>query len=153
MSQQNVAVIQGAYEAFARGDVAAVLAAMDPAIVWNEAENFPYADRNPYIGLAAVGDGLFRRIAEDWDHFEVAVEEILDGGDRVVALARPLPERAQDDGRQVERAVRARLVAARREDHPVSAVRRHGPNPGRDRRHSDGPLNRGVMRRARSRAA
>lgn len=88
MSQQNVAVIQGAYEAFARGDVAAVLAAMDPAIVWNEAENFPYADRNPYIGLAAVGDGLFRRIAEDWDHFEVAVEEILDGGDRVVALGR-----------------------------------------------------------------
>ncbi len=24
-----------------------------PAIVWNEAENFPYADRNPYVGPAA----------------------------------------------------------------------------------------------------
>src|ERR1035438_2135465 len=41
MSQANIDLIQSLYAAFARGDGAAVLASMDPAIVWNEAENFP----------------------------------------------------------------------------------------------------------------
>src|ERR1017187_8878036 len=50
MSQANVDLIQSLYAAFARGDGPAVLAGMDPAIVWNEAENFLYADRNPYVG-------------------------------------------------------------------------------------------------------
>src|ERR1017187_9682181 len=50
MSQANVDLIQSLYAAFARGDGPAVLASMDPAIVWNEAENFLYADRNPYVG-------------------------------------------------------------------------------------------------------
>jgi ketosteroid isomerase-like protein len=42
---QNVDVIRGAYDAFAEADVPAVLAAMAPDVVSNEAENFPYADR------------------------------------------------------------------------------------------------------------
>jgi hypothetical protein len=46
MSQENVGLIKALYEVFGRGDVPAVLGAMDPAIVWNEAENFPYADKN-----------------------------------------------------------------------------------------------------------
>ena len=47
MSRQDVALIRNLYEAFAKGDVPAVLAAMSPDIVWNEAENYPYADGNP----------------------------------------------------------------------------------------------------------
>ena len=88
MSQANVTLIQGLYAAFARGDAQAVLAAMDPAIVWNEAENFLYADRNPYVGHAAVAEGIFMRIAAEWDGFQVAPEEFLDAGDTVVALGR-----------------------------------------------------------------
>ena len=47
MSQENVALVRGIYDSFAAGDVPAVLGAMSPDIVWNEAENFPLADRNP----------------------------------------------------------------------------------------------------------
>jgi hypothetical protein len=54
MSKENVAVIQGIYDAFANGDVAGVLSRRSPDIVWNEAENFPYADGNPYTGPEAV---------------------------------------------------------------------------------------------------
>lgn len=88
MSEGNVAVIRAAYDAFARGDGAAVLAAMDPDIVWNEAENFPYADRNPYHGPMAVAEGVFGRIGAEWDHFSLSIEAVLDAGENVVALGR-----------------------------------------------------------------
>lgn len=40
------------------GDIPAVLSDMHPAIVWNEAENFPYADGNPYISPQTVLEGV-----------------------------------------------------------------------------------------------
>ena len=67
----NVAVVDGLYQAFAKGDVPAVLAAMDGKIVWNEAENFPYADRNPYIGPEAVLNGVFGRIMAEWEYWKL----------------------------------------------------------------------------------
>lgn len=88
MSQENVALLKSLYEAFGRGDVPTVLAAMDPAIEWNEAENFPYADKNPYVGPAAIVEGVFARLVGEWDGFSVALEELLDAGDTVVATGR-----------------------------------------------------------------
>jgi ketosteroid isomerase-like protein len=88
MSQENVAVIQGIYEGFAAGDVGAVLGAMSPDIVWNEAENFPYSDGNPYVGPQAIAEGVFARCIGEWDGFAVELEEILDAGDTIVALGR-----------------------------------------------------------------
>jgi len=86
MSQENVELMRGLYEAFGRGDVQTVLGRMDEAIEWNEADNFLYADRNPYVGPQAVLAGVFARLGEDWEVFEVKPEELLDAGDRVVAL-------------------------------------------------------------------
>ncbi|HXR40573.1 MAG TPA: nuclear transport factor 2 family protein [Terracidiphilus sp.] len=88
MSQSNLGCIQSLYAAFARGDGPAVLAGMDPAIVWNEAEGFPYADRNPYIGPAAVAEGVFFRIATEWDNFQAVPVEFLDAGDTIIATGR-----------------------------------------------------------------
>ena len=88
MSQGNVGLVKSLYEAFGRGDVPTVLAAMDPKIEWNEAENFPYADRNPYIGPGAVVEGVFARLGSEWDGFGLDVEELLDAGDTVVARGR-----------------------------------------------------------------
>ncbi|MBX3561177.1 MAG: nuclear transport factor 2 family protein [Sphingomonas sp.] len=88
MTQANVALIRGIYDGFAAGDVGAVLGAMQPGIVWNEAENFPYADGNPYVGPQAVAEGVFARCVGEWDGFAVAIDEILDAGDTIVALGR-----------------------------------------------------------------
>jgi ketosteroid isomerase-like protein len=88
MSKANVEVVQGIYDAFSRGDIGAVMAAMVPQIVWNEAENFPYADGNPYVGPDAILHGVFARIGAEWDGFAVVVEEILDAGDKVVVRGR-----------------------------------------------------------------
>jgi hypothetical protein len=88
MSAENVATIKGLYDAFAAGDIGGVLGAMSPDIEWNEAENFIYADRNPYRGPQAVATGVFARCAMEWDGFSVAMDDLIDGGDRVVALGR-----------------------------------------------------------------
>jgi ketosteroid isomerase-like protein len=88
MSQENVDLIRSMYDSFATGDVPSVLEAMDPKIEWNEAENFPYADGNPYIGPQAVVDGVFMRLSTEWDYWNLAIERILDAGDTVVALGR-----------------------------------------------------------------
>ena len=90
MSQANVDVIRAIYDAFAAGDVPGVLGRMAPDIVWNEAENFPYADGNPYVGPEAVAGGVFMRCATEWDGFGVQVDEIVDGGGTVIAFGRYL---------------------------------------------------------------
>jgi len=86
MSQENVQVVRGIYDAFGQGDVEAVLERMDRGIEWNEAENFVYADGNPYTGPQAVLEGVFARLGSEWDGYTVTPEQFLDAGDRVVAL-------------------------------------------------------------------
>ena len=86
MSKENIELVRGIYDAFAAGNVPAVLGAMSPDMEWNEAENFPLADGNPYIGPDAILQGVFARLAGEWDGFAVAVDEILDAGDTVIAL-------------------------------------------------------------------
>lgn len=88
MPQDNVDRAKAMYEAFARGDVPAVLGALDPKIEWNEAENFIYADKNPYIGPQAVLEGVFMRISGEWATFSAVPEEILGSGDTVTAFGR-----------------------------------------------------------------
>lgn len=88
MSQANADLIRAIYDAFAAGDIAGIVARMSPDMVWNEAENFPYADGNPYVGADAILAGVFARIGTEWEGFAAVPEEIIDGGDTVVALGR-----------------------------------------------------------------
>lgn len=88
MSADNVATIRAIYDAFGSGDIPAALERLSPDLVWNEADDFPYADRNPYVGPQAVLEGVFARIGGEWDGFGVNVEELLDAGDTVVMLGR-----------------------------------------------------------------
>jgi ketosteroid isomerase-like protein len=88
MSAENVTVVKGIYEAFATGDVPAVVAALSPDIVWNEAENFPYADGNPYLGADAILGGVFARIMTEWDGFAALPEAFHDAGDTVIMTGR-----------------------------------------------------------------
>ncbi len=73
----NIALAKSLYEAFAKADIPTVLAGMDANIVWNEAENFPYADKNPYIGKDAVLNGVFARIGADWDNFSLTEKQFF----------------------------------------------------------------------------
>lgn len=82
----NAKIVRALYAAFAEGDMPAALATMADEIVWNEAENYPYSDRNPYVGPQAVLMGVFARIGADWENFAAVSDEIIDGGDTIVSL-------------------------------------------------------------------
>jgi ketosteroid isomerase-like protein len=86
MSQENVEIVRVLYDSFGRGDVATVLGQMDQNIEWREAENFIYADSNPYLGPQAVLEGVFMRLGSEWEGFTVTPEEWLDAGNHVVVL-------------------------------------------------------------------
>jgi ketosteroid isomerase-like protein len=85
---QNINTVEAIYAAFGRGDMPFVVGILDPQVVWNEAENFVYADKSPYVGVDALLSGLFGRLAAEWDGFSAVPQEIVDGGETVVALGR-----------------------------------------------------------------
>ena len=85
---ENLELIRGLYAAFAAGDIGGVLGRMAPDMVWNEAENFPYADGNPYEGHDAILSGVFARLGGEWEDFAAVPDEFLDAGDAIVVLGR-----------------------------------------------------------------
>lgn len=84
----NVKLVQGAYEAFAKGDVAAVLALLHEKVEWNEAEHITYWPGGPLVGPQAVLQGVFARIPQDFDGFRVDVRRIVGCGETVLVEAR-----------------------------------------------------------------
>lgn len=85
---QNSQIVESFYAAMGRGDIPFVIGTLDPQIVWHEAENFIYADKSPYVGIDALLSGLFARLGGEWEGFSAVPEQIIDGGDTVVALGR-----------------------------------------------------------------
>lgn len=84
MSTESVQLIQSLYDAFAKGDVPAVLGTLSPGIAWTEAAGFPYG--GTYHGPDAVLAGVFMRLATEWQGFAAVPRDFIDGGDTVVAL-------------------------------------------------------------------
>jgi ketosteroid isomerase-like protein len=82
----SIEPVKALYAAFAKGDIPAALATMSPEIVWNEAENYPYADLNPHVGPNSVLTGVFARIGADWEGFTAVSDELIDAGDTIVSL-------------------------------------------------------------------
>ena len=75
----NGEVIKGIYEAFATGNVPAVLGAFDAKIAWSEADGFMYA--GTYNGPEGVLAGVFMRLATEWEGFTAVPNKFVDGGD------------------------------------------------------------------------
>ena len=74
-------IIEKMYNAFAEGNIPAVLEGMDNNIVWNEAEGNSLADGNPYKGPDAVLNGVFARLGAEWENFrlvDIKLHEMAD---------------------------------------------------------------------------
>lgn len=82
----NLNSVQGVYEAFAKGDIPAVLGFLSSDVDWTEAEGFPYG--GTYTGPDAVLEGVFMRLGTEWESFAVVPDEFIDGGDTVVVLGK-----------------------------------------------------------------
>jgi hypothetical protein len=86
MSQENIIMVGKIYAAFAMGDVQTVFASFAPEIEWQAAENSPAAKGSPYHGLDEVREGVFMLIGNEFPRLEMRLDELLDAGDKVVAL-------------------------------------------------------------------
>ncbi len=63
--------MQQFYAAVGTGDKDTAASLMADDVRWMEAENFPLADRNPYVGAQAVLEGVFARLGDVLDDFGV----------------------------------------------------------------------------------
>jgi ketosteroid isomerase-like protein len=85
MSDENRELVEGAYEAFGRGDIDAILSVMSDDVEWHVPTVLPQ-------GMDVRGrDGVVRflaRISELWDDFQVEVEDFLISDDRLAVMVR-----------------------------------------------------------------
>lgn len=88
--------IAALYDAFARGDIEAVLGGMDSDVHWYEAEGNPYMPSGePWVGPDEILNNLFVRLGDDWDEFQVHPRASHDAGDVVVVEARYVGRHAE----------------------------------------------------------
>ena len=73
------------YAALARGDVPGVLALLDPAVEWTEAERFPYF-AGTWHGPDEIVRGLLEPLGRDWTSFKVEADAFVAEGDEAVAF-------------------------------------------------------------------
>lgn len=86
MASADVQTLRDAYEAFNRGDIPAVLEAMDPAIEWNE----PGGGRAPsgtFQGSQSVANDVFGAVPENFDEFSARPDRFFEAfGDHVIVI-------------------------------------------------------------------
>ncbi len=78
---------RSSYEAFARGDLDAVVADMHSEIEWHQAQGLPHGGL--YRGLDEVRRRVFDPLDEEWwEEFHADPDEFLEAGEHVVVLGR-----------------------------------------------------------------
>jgi uncharacterized protein len=98
MSQENVEIVRGEYEAFARDDVDAALAGLDPEIeVRPPREVLGEDSYHGHAGFLAYSG----RWLGSWEEYRLIPEEFIDAGDRVVVAYRAVG-RGKGSGIEVE---------------------------------------------------
>ncbi|MBO9616424.1 MAG: nuclear transport factor 2 family protein [Dyadobacter sp.] len=80
----NLEIIKGTYEGGSSEENGKNLAKyVADTIIWIEAKGFPYAGR--YIGLEAITQNVFSRLASEWINYKFTPEGYLADQDKVVA--------------------------------------------------------------------
>jgi uncharacterized protein len=86
MAQDNVDVVQGAWDAFGRGDIYAVLEAIAPSAETRLPESLPWG--GTYAGPDGFRDFL-TKLGDSWDQFSATPQKVLGADDNhVVVLAK-----------------------------------------------------------------
>jgi uncharacterized protein len=93
----DAAAVAAFYEASERGDPAA-FAIFDPDVEFNMPQVLPHG--GTIRGTEALG-AYFGEVQGRWDDFRVALDDVIDGGQRVVAIGR-FCGRPKANGRYVE---------------------------------------------------
>jgi ketosteroid isomerase-like protein len=86
MTTENENLIRGAYEAYARGDLTAMLAVIDPDLEWTYLDPaFPNPDAQTCHGRDQFADGLRRQARRG---LKSQVEDVIGNEDKVLVTVR-----------------------------------------------------------------
>jgi ketosteroid isomerase-like protein len=85
MTNDNVALLRGTYDAFGRGDIPAVMAAFADDIEWHVPRAVPHGMEAH--GKEEVGR-FFQGLAATWADFGVETDDYVASGDRVCVTGR-----------------------------------------------------------------
>ncbi|CAN5141948.1 hypothetical protein BH24ACT23_BH24ACT23_01250 [soil metagenome] len=88
MSQENVEIVRGLYDAIYRGDTHIVLDTYDPGVTWDFTHS-PFATvfkQTIYQGHGGLRAFMKERTEEAWDEIADELEELVDAGDQVISV-------------------------------------------------------------------
>lgn len=80
---ENTEVVNGAYESFGKGDIPGLVESVDGSVQWDSTESLPQG--GSYSGQDGVVQ-FFEAVGGAWDGLEVEIEEVVESGDKVVAV-------------------------------------------------------------------
>jgi uncharacterized protein len=101
MSQDNVEIVRRVSAAFASGDLDTVLALVAPEIEWDFSHTDTWPEERVYRGYGEIAE-FFGRWAGEWDDYRFEVEEVIDAGEKAVAIVRD-EGRGKGSGIKLER--------------------------------------------------
>ncbi len=99
--QSNFEIVKSIYDNFAKGDIPAFLAVLDPKVEWNEAENFIYADGSPYIGPDSFNKGVLARIGADWEYWKIGELQLTDMSNNMVLATGRYQAKNKNTGKEI----------------------------------------------------
>jgi ketosteroid isomerase-like protein len=80
---ENADVINGAYEAFGRGDIPGIVEVVDPEVRWESTESLPQG--GSFSGQEGVVQ-FFEAVGRAWEDLKIEIEDLLECGDHVVGV-------------------------------------------------------------------
>ena len=80
---EGAEVVQQAYEAFARGDIPAVIESLSDDVTWDVAEVLPQG--GSFRGRDGVQQ-FFEGLGKAWEEVNIDLTDLIDGGDQVVGV-------------------------------------------------------------------
>lgn len=83
----NVEILKQGYKFFAEGNIPAVLELFNSEIVWDECQGFPYIEGDGiFTGPQGIAQGVFSHIPENYNNFQIEIDELFGCDDRVVMV-------------------------------------------------------------------
>ncbi len=83
----NLETLKKGYQDFAKGDVEAVTSVWQDDIKWQECNGFPFIEGDgTFIGAKNIVEGVFAKIPEYYEGFNIEISDFIDGGDKIVMV-------------------------------------------------------------------
>lgn len=81
---KNYEAIKAHYAGSDNKDLGAMMAPITDRTAWTEMAGFPYA--GTYVGTAAIIEGVFKRIGDEWEGYTFTLERLVDGGTTIFGI-------------------------------------------------------------------